>query len=752
MKKLIILLISFLAFSISYGQTSADRSLKVSVTTNQSPLSFTLRWQKGLNAKSYAVLKKARQDTSWTLLTNTLGVNDTFYVDNNVAEGIAYEYNINATSNMVPFTEYTYVYCAKNFPVKHQQGKIILLVDSNYIIPVATEIKRLEMDLISEGWNIIRKNIGRKQTVRSVKQFIVSIYMSDTANVKGIFILGHIPVPYSGLIFPDGHDEHLGAWPTDAYYCDTSFTYWTDNKINNSSASRAANKNIPGDGKFDSSFIKRDFVKLFSGRVDMFDMPAINSSDTFLMKQYLNKDHLYRTAGKHYRYRGLIEDNFGYSAGEAFASNGWRNFCTLLTPDSVKNGDYEVAMKTENYLWSYGCGAGSYLSAGGIATTSMFKTLQLQSVFTMTFGSYFGDWDNQNNFLRAPLASNSDILVNCWAGRPNWFFHHMALGEPIGFDAYTSCVNRNTYQPPRHGMQMVHQTLLGDPTLKMYVYEAPTNLTITNTNNVRTAKIKWDASSSSGILGYYVYRSKSLNDPFTLLTNNYINTTFYNDHNASLGKNIYMIRSVKLQQSATGSFYNLSPGIIDSVSFLTDTNTLIKYCIGQKINPGNKILWQVDCSSNNIKIELQKSKDKLSYDSIYALTADSLPCQKNFSFVDQQNIDELNYYRLKATDIDGQVYFSDIVTLVNSQKNVIFEKTPFVFQNELMLQIAAPENTSVTTTVTDVSGRHMLNTEQAILEGSNYLKVNFNRLSRGIYYYSLYTKGQRLLSNAFMVK
>lgn len=749
MKKIILLVLCLGALINSYAQTAADRSLKVTVTTNSSPLSFTLRWQKGLNAKSYAVSRKNRMDTLWSVLTNTLGVNDTFYVDKNVAEGLTYEYNVNATSDVAPFTEFTYLYCGNKVPVKHQQGKIILLVDSNYAVPVATEIKRLEYDLIKEGWIVIRKDIGRKQSVKSVKQFIVNTFLEDTLNVKGVFILGHIPVPYSGLISPDGHNDHNGAWPADAYYCDTSFTYWTDKTVNDATATRQANKNIPGDGKFDPNFSNRKFVRLFSGRVDLFDMPVIDKNDTFLIKQYLNKDHRYRTAEKKFRMRGLIEDNFGFYIGEAFASNGWRNFSTLLTPDSVITGDYEADMKTGSYLWSYGCGNGDYSTCGNISSTSNLKTAQLQSVFTMTFGSYFGDWDNQNNFLRAPLASNSDMLMNCWSGRPNWYFHHMALGEPIGLDALESCVNKTTYQPPRFGMQMVHQTLLGDPSLKMYVYEPPTNLIITNTNNTTTAKLNWSPSVSQGILGYYVYRTKSLKDSFTLLTKNYITATSYNDHDADLGKNIYLIRAVKLQSSATGSFYNLSPGVIDSITFSITTPTAINSFTGEKLS-GNKLNWLVNCTSNNVKVELQKSKDKINYDSIYALVADSFPCQNNFSCTDIKNIEDINYYRLKVTDIDGQIYYSNIVTLVNSTKAIIFERPPLVTNNELILQIAAPENTVIETIVTDISGRLVRSGTQAILAGDNLIKINCKNLQTGIYYFTCFSKNKKILTKAFV--
>ena len=43
---------------------------------------------------------------------------------------------------------------------------------------------------------------------------------------------GHVPVPYSGDIVPDGHmPDHVGAWPCDGFYGDMDGT-WTDNAVN----------------------------------------------------------------------------------------------------------------------------------------------------------------------------------------------------------------------------------------------------------------------------------------------------------------------------------------------------------------------------------------------------------------------------------------------------------------------------------------------------------------------------------------
>src|SRR5438093_1179958 len=135
------------------------------------------------------------------------------------------------------------------------------------------------------------------QTIPTVKALIAADYNADPANVRALFLFGHVPVPYSGNIIPDGHyPDHQGAWPADAYYGDID-GHWTDLKVSSVIASDARNRNVPGDGKFDQSEIPSP-VELEVGRVDLAKLPGRTSlagpatfpSELELLRQYLNKD------------------------------------------------------------------------------------------------------------------------------------------------------------------------------------------------------------------------------------------------------------------------------------------------------------------------------------------------------------------------------------------------------------------------------------------------------------------------------
>src|SRR5205814_1305262 len=155
-----------------------------------------------------------------------------------------------------------------NVPLSENRGCVLLIVDNTQSKPLAVELKRLEEDLIGDGWSVTRFDVARSETVTSIRNRIKMLYRANPNEVKSVFLFGHVPVAYSGDIVPDGHTpDHRGAWPCDGFYADMD-GLWTDSLIKDSSAVEARNRNLPGDGKFDQSTFPAA-LKLMIGRVDL---------------------------------------------------------------------------------------------------------------------------------------------------------------------------------------------------------------------------------------------------------------------------------------------------------------------------------------------------------------------------------------------------------------------------------------------------------------------------------------------------
>jgi hypothetical protein len=137
----------------------------------------------------------------------------------------------------------------------------------------------------------------------------------------------------------------------------------------------------------------------------------------------------------------------------------------------------------------------------------------------------------------------------------------MGLGETIGFSARLSEEGDYGFvESP--GLYQVHVALMGDPTLRMHPVVPPSALTVA-TNGFGGVVLNWTASPDT-VLGYHVYRAATGAGPFTRLNADVVTGTSYADPLVS--SNVYMVRAVKLEVSASGSYYNASQGIFQDLS------------------------------------------------------------------------------------------------------------------------------------------------------------------------------------------
>jgi hypothetical protein len=586
------------------ADSTSEFSVQASAAVQASPPQITLNWPQDsfMLPKSYTVFRKAPADSSWGAGITLAGWS-TSYLDTNVTVGSAYEYQIIKVN--AQYTGYGYLYAGINLPLTDNRGKLLLVVENTYAANLTNELTMLQQDLTGDGWTVIRLDVNRNDSVPSVKNQIKAQYNADPAKVKAVFLFGHVPVPYSGDLCPDGHaPDHQGAWPCDGYYGDMDGV-WTDTTVNDAVALDARNRNVPGDGKFDQSTFPAP-LKLMVGRVDLANMHkrlvyngrATSPSEQELLRNYLNKEHKFRHKEFELPRRAILGDFFGVRNGEAFAASGWRNFSSFFGATNLINlpnqGTWVPALHASAALCAYGCGEGSFTSVSGLgnsdlyhdAATSEVVSNDIQAAFVLVFGSWLGDWDSPDNLMRAILALPSYGLASAWSGRPHWFLQHMALGETIGFGARLTQNNSETglYRNQVNSCSgQIHIALMGDPTLRLHPVAPPTALT--GARNGNTMTLNWMGSPDT-IVGYHVYRASSADESFARLTSAPITATSYLDRRAPAGAD-YMVRAVKLESSGSGTYYNASQGAfltpkgspsdwLTAISPATNTSRLVR--------------------------------------------------------------------------------------------------------------------------------------------------------------------------------
>ncbi len=553
----LLLVLGFALLSSAEDQTWLY-AVQLSASVQLDPPQITLNWVPDTyGADSYVVYRKLMDENSWGPGISLPGWTTTF-TDEQVAVGGAYEYQVvkNAT---LGYTGYGYIYAGINAPPIENRGKLVLIVAAD-TSSLASELDTLQSDLTGDGWVVIRHDVSAADSPASVKSLIVNDYYADPVQVQAVFLFGHVPIVMSGSLDYDSHGAR--PMPADAFYGDIDGNWQLElDPINRPSY-------MPSN------------IELMVGRVDFFNMPGIGApspwpSETELLRRYLNKDHAWRQKQFTVPRRALMANRVGDYYGQAYAASGYRNFQPFVGPGNIAEANVDdtapqdqrwISLATGGaWLWTFGCGGGQDNVISQLGTHDTYNDVwstdivaqDAKVVFSMFFGSHFGDWTGTDNIMRAMLATPSMGLTACIVGLPHWFCHHMAMGEPIGYSARLTMNNTTLYQNQSNGLpRAVFINLLGDPTLRLEPVAPPSGLS-TSANNGAIA-LSWSASPDP-VVGYYVYCSASSSGPFTRLNDMPVTGTSFTDTSGSGGT--YMVRAIGLQMNPSGSYYNPSQGI-----------------------------------------------------------------------------------------------------------------------------------------------------------------------------------------------
>ncbi|MEZ4721497.1 MAG: T9SS type A sorting domain-containing protein [Flavobacteriales bacterium] len=560
MKRLLLISILGIPF-LAQAQTAKDFAVLIEAEVQQDS-SILISWDANASAIGYSLYRKKPSESLWGTPIASPAIGDTQYLDAGIDPKIEYEYKIRRTTNS--YSAYGYAHSGVAVSLPADRGNLLLIVTDSINMHLSNEVIRLVEDLNADGWRVVTMVVSATDSPSDVKTEIIDQH-DALDGIEMIYLLGHVPVPYSGDINPDAHEDHKGAWPADVYYAEID-GLWKDNSVNNTTSADSRNHNIPNDGKFDNSLLP-SAVEIMIGRVDFANMPSFSQDEMTLTKRYLDRTHEFKHAIWTLPKSAIVDDNFGWFSGEAFAASGWRTFSPLVGRANISAADYRTTLNSEGHLFSYGCGGGSYTSAGGIGNTAQLATDSLHTGFTMLFGSYFGDWDRQDNFMRAALAQGRTMSIS-WSGRPHWFYHSMGMGHPIGYSAKLTQNNASTYQNEvNYGAQWVHVALLGDPSLRMEYLAPPTVLKI-DTIDTFDVSLSWQASSENGV-SYNVYRRTDA-EWIRVNSTPITGTSWIDECVLDAGDYTYMVKAVKLIENYSGSYFNESLGATATIQILAD--------------------------------------------------------------------------------------------------------------------------------------------------------------------------------------
>jgi len=540
--------------------TPAEREIiTVLATVRDAPPQISLDWPSLSDSGGFTVYRKPMEAGSWGASVATLPGDAVRFDDDDVAVGVGYEYRIQTVNNPPSaggrFPATGHVYSGIRLPPADARGAVLLLVDATMAAPLAGEIARLEQDLIGDGWTVLRRAVTRQATisapgtraeVEAVKAVIREAFNAEPDTLRAVFILGRVPIPYSGWLSPDGHGHT--PRPADTYYALPDVT-WTDTQDYGA-------RNTAGDGVYDQSLFDASSVTLAVGRVDLSGMPFFGLPETELLRRYLNKLHAYRHRRTAYQPVGGVAAGGLVGCRTAFTLKTLfhRNATRVDGLDGQWNGEFLAPS-----LWRYQEG----LAFNSHALGEKLSARAPEYVFTGCWGSGTINYDEGADDGRLAVGraylANGGAGLTWFCGVPDRHLHWMSMGETIGTCERLAMANGALYPSGANGntYDRIFRGLLGDPTLRLSILAPPTGLTLAG------GVLSWDASpeaGTAGFQGYHVYRAPAPGGRFVRLTDEPVPGTTWTDP-APPAEAVYQVRAIRLETSPTGSYHNNSQGL-----------------------------------------------------------------------------------------------------------------------------------------------------------------------------------------------
>jgi hypothetical protein len=512
---------------------------------------IALQWEPLPNTRAYLVRRRLGPGHEWLALA-LLPSNAHAFDDPHPAPGEVFEYHVGRVPVSGPPGN-AYVFAGHHVPFRDRPGAVLVVYDRPTGAAITDSLDRLLEDLRDDGYRVVREAVEADWPPARVRERIREVH-ARTLDLRAVLLLGQVPRPFSGLISPDGHTDHRGAWPADGYYADLD-GHWTD-LFNLGGA--APFENRAGDGKFDPSTYPTP-LELAVGRIDASELPALGEPAEVLLARYLDANHAYRKGALRLARRTWLTDNFGYFGGEAFARAAYRTSAAAFGPGPSSGPAFLDALEEEEgYALAFGCGAGTPDEAQGVARSADFAHRAPQTALMGLFGSYFGDWSYPDNLLRAALFGQGAVLSTLWFSRPYAHLHGLGALRTFGEAFLASANNAGADYDTGLGALSVHQALLGDPTLRLFVTRPPGPLRVEATST--GARLSWLASPDASF-GYHVYRRAEHEPSASRLTAEPSVELSWQDAPPEQGLRYeYRVVAVDLVQTGSGSFFNHSGG------------------------------------------------------------------------------------------------------------------------------------------------------------------------------------------------
>lgn len=130
---------------------------------------------------------------------------------------------------------------------------------------------------------------------------------------------------------------------------------------------------------------------------------------------------------------------------------------------------------------------------------------------------------------------------------------------------------------------------------------------------------------------------------------------------------------------------------------------------GQAMEDYNALHWKTSIEENVDYFLVEKSKSGVDFTSIGLVNAvGNSTREQSYDFNDKHDVQGVNYYKLRMTDIDNSYTFSKVIKLINEKLDYSVLLAPNPARDQISIRLSRAMNTSSQFTVLDMTGKVLL--------------------------------------------
>jgi len=152
------------------------------------------------------------------------------------------------------------------------------------------------------------------------------------------------------------------------------------------------------------------------------------------------------------------------------------------------------------------------------------------------------------------------------------------------------------------------------------------------------------------------------------------------------------------------------------------------------------LAWTTASETNNDYFTVERSKDGINFMPVQQVKgAGTITYERMYLTVDPNPLNGISYYRLKQTDFDGAVSYSEVVAVKLKADDTNFQLYPNPAQGMVSVYFTSPLNTACTVKIHDLSGREVLSRQLEEDVHASGTDLDVSHLLTGIYFVTVQT-------------